>query len=575
MKKSLIATALALASMSSFASSYYVVVPMKGKATQLEGISVSLSQYSLAEALVGQAYSHNFNQNLQVTGDPRFTGAGVRWSVASGTLPAGLSLNASTGMLTGTPTAAGTQTFTVKATYQTKTGQQAYQVVAISVAVALNQATMPVATVNSAYSAFDFKPLLKVDGDAAFDVTKAAFSATGLPEGMSLSSAGVLSGIPKTKNIDGASFTVAASYKNASGQQVYKLIINGQALEVTQLALGSDHSCAVTTAGAAVCWGNNDSFQLGNGTSTNSSTPVQVAGLGSGVRSVAVGAWHSCALTTAGGVKCWGWGGDGALGTGDRADSAVPVDVVGLTSGVTSLSAMWEANCAVASGVAKCWGYGGEGQMGNNTYDTQYAPISVVAGIRAVAVGHAHACALTNTGIVRCWGQNSVGALGDGTYTSRATPMAVSGVSGATSITAGGYHTCVTMSGGRACWGANQFGQLGDGSTNSVATPMIITDGTVSISAGDGHTCLITGGGTARCFGNNYSGQTGNGQSGVWGGATTDLSSLGIVKSITAGENHTCAVMADNTAKCWGRNSKGQVGDGTTTNRPSPTAVAN
>jgi len=671
MKKTLLATALALVSLSSFASSYYVVVPVPARTSSADSIKVTLNSYSLPsglvgmpyagfdlktllsvsgdpaysgygvkwslvsgslpegltlnangtisgtptasstgafqvkatyktkggvqsyqivvanltvalaaatppEAIVGQAYSYDLKKLLSVTGDSAYNGSGVTWSVVADTLPVGLKLLAD-GTISGTPTAAGSGAVTARATYRTSKGEQTYQVVSLNIQVGLDAATLPAAKVGTAYGAFDFKNQLKVSGDPGYNASNVTFSATGVPDGLTLSNTGVLTGTPKTKNTAGTSFTIAASYKNTSGQQVYTLIVNGQALEVTQLALGETHTCAVTTTGGVMCWGANESFQLGNGTSTDSSTPVAAVGLSSGVRSVSVGSWHSCALTTAGGVKCWGWAGDGALGRGDQTDSAVPVDVPGLTSGVTSLSVRYESNCAVVSGNVKCWGAGRDGQMGNGAYDNQYSPVLVtgLSGATSVSTGQSHACALLSGGTVMCWGQGSTGALGDGTTTSKAVPVAVTGLTGVTKLEAGNWNTCVLTTSSRACWGDNRFGQYGDNTTTESYTPRFINDGARAIYGGDTHSCLVTSAGTARCYGNNYSGQLGNGKSGVWGTDTSDLSALGPVKSIVAGSTHTCAVLADNTVKCWGQNYDGRVGDGTTDDRLTPTAVSN
>jgi alpha-tubulin suppressor-like RCC1 family protein len=153
------------------------------------------------------------------------------------------------------------------------------------------------------------------------------------------------------------------------------------------LSVGSSHTCAVTTSGGLKCWGENSHGQLGDGTTTDSSTPVAVSGLGSGVAVVSVGSSHSCVLTTAGAVKCWGENSDGRLGDGTTTDRSTPVSVSGLTVGVV-----------------------------------------------AVSVGSFHACALTKAGGVKCWGRNSDGRLGDETTTDRNRPVEASGLS--SSVTA-------------------------------------------------------------------------------------------------------------------------------------------
>ena len=183
---------------------------------------------------------------------------------------------------------------------------------------------------------------------------------------------------------------------------------------------------------------------------------------------VGAGLDHTCALTSSGGVKCWGWNTYGQLGDSATTERLTPVDVSGL-AGVTSLATGRLFNCALTSGGGvKCWGYNYYGQLGDGTTTDRPTPVDVsglTSGVAAISVGRSHACAVTTDGGVKCWGRNLEGQLGDNTTTDRWTPVDVSGLtSGVASVAPAGYHTCaVTTTGGAKCWGHNSAGQLGDG----------------------------------------------------------------------------------------------------------------
>ncbi|WP_169928959.1 hypothetical protein [Macromonas bipunctata] len=247
---------------------------------------------------------------------------------------------------------------------------------------------------------------------------------------------------------------------------------------MASIIAGEYHTCAITTAGGVKCWGWNKYGQLGDGSTTDSSVPVAVADLTSGVASISTGEYHTCALTMAGGVKCWGANWDGQLGNPSYADSSVPVAVADLTSGVASISGGSKHTCALTkAGGVKCWGRNTHGQLGDGSTTDSSVPVAVVgltSGLASVSTGEYHTCAITTAGGVKCWGWNEDGQLGDGSTTDSSVPVAVADLtSGVASISGGYHHTCVvTTAGGAKCWGANWSGQLGNPSYVNSSVPM-------------------------------------------------------------------------------------------------------
>jgi alpha-tubulin suppressor-like RCC1 family protein len=386
---------------------------------------------------------------------------------------------------------------------------------------------------------------------------------------------------------------------------------------VVQITAGTNHTCVLTSEGGVKCWGTNEQGQLGDGTTARRTTAVDVSGLSSGVQSIAAGGYHTCAVMTGGGVKCWGFNNLGQLGDGTTTDRSVPTDVQGLLTGVSSIGGGGYHTCAVTmAGGLKCWGNNGDGQLGRGivtpggTAPTPADVVGLTSGVLKVVGGGYHTCAVTTGGGLKCWGQNG-GQIGDGTTTRRTTPVDVSGLSaGVTSVAATFTHTCaVTSSGGVKCWGTGAFAQVGDGSyavprltptdvvgldagvstvsggnaglcavtaaggvacwgSTSVGglrmtpEPMTtLTAGVVSSALGASHSCVLTSLGGVKCWGNNGTEQIGD--------ATSDREPLPLTvrlgtstASLGAGNYYTCAVSSSGGARCWGSNSGGQLGDG-------------
>ncbi len=195
-------------------------------------------------------------------------------------------------------------------------------------------------------------------------------------------------------------------------------LVPGLESGVSDIAVGGTHACVLTVTGGVQCWGENESGQLGDGTNSNTATPVNVAGLTSGVVAIASGASHSCALTGAGGVLCWGYNRNGQLGDGTDTHRNILVGVTGLSSGVTAIVAGGFRSCAfLEAGGVKCWG----SPFGATPIDLPGAE----SGVLDLSLGFDHACLLNETGSIRCWGNNTVGQLGDGTTERRLSPVDV------------------------------------------------------------------------------------------------------------------------------------------------------
>jgi alpha-tubulin suppressor-like RCC1 family protein len=490
------------------------------------------------------------------------TGGHGAFSWTADGLPSGLAIDSSSGAITGSPSEYGDFDVTVTASAGRGSSDTAHFTLTVKPPLTplITTASLPSGLTGRAYSA----TLAAVGGTPGYTWT---LSDT-LPAGLALNdSTGVISGTPA---VSGSwTYTVTAT---DSGTKVgtKELVLNvGQS--VTSVSAGFTHSCAVTSAGTVTCWGNNSYGQLGRTPQDANFGPRVVAGL-SNVAEVGAGASMSCARTTAGEVWCWGANGVGQLGNGTTHDSATPTQVFGVTN-VIQLAVGRHHACALTSaGAVGCWGYNLYGQLGNGTFAASTVSVEVTglsSGVSYLSTSNDTVCAVVTGGAVKCWGGDYWGQLGTGTKNDNypygsATPQQVVGLtSGAAKVSVGWAHACAMPSTGAfTCWGHQSSGEFGDASgiDRYQASGSWTGTGYTTISAGASTTCAITSSGGVDCWGVNYNGTLGHPPSDVpTSPIPLAVSGLSSVTSVSVGDSHVCAVSAG-AALCWGTNSSGQVG---------------
>lgn len=351
----------------------------------------------------------------------------------------------------------------------------------------------------------------------------------------------------------------------------------------SEVSTGADHTCAITSANYAFCWGKGADGRLGTGNNDRALIPIMVSGTRK-YETISAANQHTCAISQGVGY-CWGKGADGRLGRGNNSDSSTPVAVSG-TQVFTKISAMSNHTCAVSNlDEIFCWGQGADGRLANNATTSESVPTKiqnpqgvVTIAWAMVSAGEQHTCALTTTNEAYCWGANGSGQIGDGTTDGRLIPTAVdmSALNGVTFswIGAGKDFSCGRSSAGALyCWGSNESGRLGINSDDaSRNTPTLVAGDHIftTTSLGRDHICAATQV-DAYCWGESDNGRL--------GGTDMDqkqpfmLPNAPAYIQMRAGGGHSCGIAPDFFLECFGKNNEGQIGINTQVDQLVPAGV--
>lgn len=321
---------------------------------------------------------------------------------------------------------------------------------------------------------------------------------------------------------------------------------------VVEVACGDFHTCALMSDKSVRCWGRNKSGELGDGTTSDRTTPARVMGLGPAVQ-IALGMNFTCARLEGGTVSCWGTGrilGDGAL------RERIPPTVVPGVSAIVDLHAGGFFTCARnAAGDVRCWGL--DAKAGTSA-----------SKVKSMSVAGAHACGRIEGDLARCWGE--------GIWDPSASPtFGKPAITGVAQIDTGDSFACAVGTTGQVwCWGRNDEGELGtqpDEDNHADAQLVPGLPKVVSISSTESHTCAVTGDAKVVCWGSNTEGELGRGMTST-SEVPAIVTGLAQVEEVDIGADHGCA-RTKGDLYCWGANRSGQLGDGTTTQRTTPVKV--
>lgn len=355
--------------------------------------------------------------------------------------------------------------------------------------------------------------------------------------------------------------------------------------DIAQISAGATHTCALKNNGTVWCWGANNAG-LGNGIATSSPTPIQVSGITTAASIANSSSWHTCVILADQTARCWGEGLDGQLGQGANTASAVPVDP-GLAS-LTKVVVGYAHTCFLKGTDVHCTGLGTSGQIGDgNGVSVNIPTQSTIANVSDLSTGgYSNTTCAVSSNQVHCWGMNSYRGVGDGTTTNQLGPVSVINVpttSTVTSFSVGYFFGtgCASFANGESwCWGYNEYGTVGNHSARSFYSahqdPQIINEilNPRSMALGWGLICWIDQDYAVYCKGNNSLGMMGSTRIRAANYVPNRSSNLDSFTSISHGWRHSCGIKSDGTAWCWGYNDYGQLGNGTTTTSYTPVQVS-